>query len=100
MSYKSPILTTIYNAAGALLLVGSVVTFLEGLRQNIPNTGSLFLYPAVGLAFLGIVSLGLAQLVSFIAEIAYNTRILADEIESKADKGPNGTGDYTIPGIG
>jgi len=69
---KTPILTTIYNIAGALwIIVGAIAVFIAAQDSKTLAGGIAAAAVAV---FMALVCFGIAQVVMLIAKIEFNTR--------------------------
>ena len=102
MSYKTPILTSIYRILAVLCFLGAGLG-LFGSMQSAQSL-SYAILGAAGFALVGLALLGAAQFVAFVGEIAFNTRILVEQ-NGSAEGGKTSEGDkdssvkYHIPGI-
>ena len=67
--FKTPILSTLYQFGGSIMLIiGSLILITGGL-QNVAT-----IVMGLGLCFSALVAFGIAQVVTAICETAFNTR--------------------------
>ena len=71
--YKTPILSAIYKVFGFLTIGAGLLTFFVGFS----DANAELLGRGLILVFAGISLYGIAQVITFIGEIAVNTRITA-----------------------
>lgn len=76
--FKTPILATIYNVSGCLVIVlgmlGSMISVFSG------TSGSLPALTALGSIFIALPLFGIAQLISYIGKTAYYAEMINDSL--------------------
>lgn len=67
--FKTPILSTLYQFGGCIMLIIGSLTLYEGGLKNVATIAI-----GLGLYFTALVAFGIAQVVTAICETAFNTR--------------------------
>ena len=102
MSYKTPILTSIYRILAVLCFVVAAFGLVTSTQSS--QSLSYAIMAASGIVLVGLALLGAAQFVAFVGEIAFNTRILVNQgapkgTGQKSEPAQNSSASYRIPGI-
>lgn len=84
--YKAPILTTIFNVLGSLVLVGAVLFILFMLIAGVASKEPAVLFPAIATAVVAVLTaigyFGIAQVIDFLGRTAHSTDRLCSILDS------------------
>ena len=84
--YKSPILSSVFNILGALVLGGAIVWVFLGIIMAGKSGSALSLIPAIGIALAlvltALIYFGVAQAIDYLGRTAHSTNRLCSLIET------------------
>jgi hypothetical protein len=83
--YKTPILSSVFNILGALVLAGAVLWVILGIVVAGDSRSALALLPAIGVALAlvltALIYFGVAQAIDYLGRTAHSTNRLCKLIE-------------------
>ena len=84
--YKSPILSSVFNILGALVLGGAAFWVILGIIMGGESRSTLALLPAIGIALAliltALIYFGVAQAIDYLGRTAHSTNLLCKLIET------------------